>query len=177
MCVIDNSQSNTNCLCKPAAEGLESYGSEFDYWDVNGCAIGRDGNCFNADCDGVVCDTCRETHHGFWGSITKSVANLMLDIKPEFNINMVTNSGLDAEAIRIMTQHYNSTAIHLTCRITYAQLLPYVWNRINKSPYRAKMLQCLATSLLNGISSNTSAIFNQTMMPLVGYCTDIGLCA
>lgn len=172
--MIDNSMSGY----KPSVtEGLETYGSEFKYWDENGCAISTNGNCFDANCDGILCDICRETWHGFWGLITKSVHNLMTDPKPEFTIDMVASSGLDSEAVRIIMECYNSTAIHLTCKITYRELLPYVSQRISKSPHRAEMLRRLNSNLLTGISSCVQARFNQTMNALVGYYDDVGLCA
>lgn len=106
-------------------------------------------------------------------SVCESVANLMGDLRPEFSIDTIIKSGLDAVTIRHLLHYCADQTVHSEHKLTYCELLGYVWQRIMRSKDSDEMFRILAEQAADADGLCFTGRFNRTLSVLVGFYPDI----
>ena len=106
-------------------------------------------------------------------TVIRSIGNLMKDPRPVFTISMLNGSGLSLSTISLLTQFCKDTTRHSSHRITYCELLGYVWARIIKSVHKAELLKILEEQVTEAADKCLTGKFTRTLSVLVGFYEDI----
>ena len=106
-------------------------------------------------------------------TVIESMRNLLKDPKPAFTLSMIVGSGLSTDVIRLLVQFCSDTTRHSAHKITYQELLGYVWARITKSMHRPELLRILEEQVLEAVDKCMTGKFTRTLSVLVGFYEDI----
>jgi hypothetical protein len=106
-------------------------------------------------------------------SVTKSVQNLLQDKKPPISIEKILESNLSQKTKERITEYYQETAVHSIQLITFAELLDYVWQRIENSPHQKELVKVLDEQIQDAECMCFTGRFNRTLSVLQGFYDDI----
>ena len=106
-------------------------------------------------------------------TVCESIQRLLTDPKPEFAIEAVLESDLDEKAKALIVEYCSDDTIHSVHLLTYAELLGYVWQRIEQSEHRSELLAILAEQVTDAECKCFTGRFNRTLSVLVGFYDDI----
>ena len=107
-------------------------------------------------------------------SIKKSVRSLKLDSKPNFEPTMLYGSGLSSEAIGILVAQCDNSGMRYSLHgLTFKELLGYVWQRIEKSEYKAELVRILGLQVTYSRFRCFAGKFANTLLTLAGFYDDI----
>lgn len=121
-----------------------------------------------------IYDNSQNTHDmQVQSSVCASVQNLLLDPVPGCPSEYITESGLDVETVKKLRQFCGCTLVHSDYRLSYGQLLSYVFQRINNSEHRAEMLTIVPELVAASEGICFTGRFNQLLSVLVGFYDDI----
>ena len=89
------------------------------------------------------------------------ITDLMSDPKPTFTLDSITGSGMSTIAIRIIIDYCSNDTFHTYHLLTYAELLAYVWQRIESShTQRYELVQLLEEQAIDAINKGFEDRFN-----------------
>lgn len=108
-------------------------------------------------------------------SVCDSVLNLMRDPKPVFSINAIIDSGLGEHAVRLICEYCEDTSVHSVHKLTYIELMAYVWQRISQSTHRSELIKILGEQVTDAECKCFTGRFNRTLYALVGFYDDINI--
>ena len=106
-------------------------------------------------------------------TVCNSIKNLLRDPDPKFSIDSVILSGMDERAIRLIVEYCADKAVHSRHLLTYAELLAYVWARIDRSEHKEELIKILAEQVTDAECKCFTGRFNRTLSALVGFYPDI----
>ena len=106
-------------------------------------------------------------------TVGESVKRLLHDPKPTFSTQTIRDSSLDASTIQILLGYCADSVRHPVHLLTYAELLAYVWARIDSSEHKAELLRILSEQVCDSKSMCFTGRFNRLVSVLVGFYPDI----
>ena len=106
-------------------------------------------------------------------TVCDSIQRLMSDPSPSFAIETVVQSNLDEHTIRLLLEYCDDKTVHSYHLLTYAELLGYVWARIQRSEHRAELMKILAEQVCDSECKCFTGRFNRLVSVLVGFYPDI----
>ena len=106
-------------------------------------------------------------------TVCDSIQCLLKDPKPDFSIELIINSNLDAKTIESLIEYCQDDTIHSIHLITFKELLSYVWQRIEISIDKAELIKILEEQIIDSECKCFTGRFNRTLSVLVGFYEDI----
>ena len=127
--------------------------------------LGEEGGIYNDD------QSVHDPH--IQQSVRRSVANLMCDPGPMISTKGILVTGLSHRANVLLHTYRRDFSVHTTFKLTYTQLLAYVWARIEKSEHKAELIKILEEQIIDAEGMCFTGRFNRTLSVLVGFYPDI----
>ena len=106
-------------------------------------------------------------------TVCDSIQRLLTDPKPNFTVECIIESELDEKAIRLILEYCEDKTVHSVHRLTYSELLAYVWARIVRSEHRSELIKILGEQVSDAECQCFTGRFNRTLSVLVGFYEDI----
>lgn len=106
-------------------------------------------------------------------TVCDSIKSLLSDPVPVFTPASIIDSGLDERAVRLLLEYCEDKTVHSVHRLTYSELLGYVWARIDRSPHRSELCRILSEQVCDAECKCFTGRFNRTLSVLVGFYEDI----
>lgn len=106
-------------------------------------------------------------------TVCDSIQRLLTDPKPEFSIEGILESSLGEHIKQRLVEYCADETVHSQHLLTYAELLAYVWARINRSEHRAELMKILEEQITDAECMCFTGRFNRTLSVLVGFYPDI----
>lgn len=106
-------------------------------------------------------------------SVQKSLANLQADPVCVLDLRAIEESGIDKQAYNLLQRYCKDPSPHSDFGLSYAELLTYVWARIDRSEHRTEMIRVLGEQVIDGIGMCFTGIFNRLISVLSGFYPDI----
>ncbi|CAH6421582.1 Hypothetical protein MVR_LOCUS284 [uncultured virus] len=88
-------------------------------------------------------------------------------------MDSVIASGMNETAIRLLAEYCDDETVHSIQLLTYAELLAYVWARIERSEHKSELVKILGDQILDSNCKCFTGRFNRTLSVLVGFYEDI----
>ncbi|CAH6421585.1 Hypothetical protein MVR_LOCUS285 [uncultured virus] len=88
-------------------------------------------------------------------------------------MDSVIASGINETAIRLLAEYCDDETVHSVQLLTYAELLAYVWQRIDKSEHKSELVKILGDQILDANCKCFTGRFNRTLSVLAGFFEDI----
>ena len=110
-------------------------------------------------------------------SVCQSLVHLLSDPKPTFTttelLDYIHASNMNDRAKELVTRYCADKCIHSIHRITYEELLGYVWNRIIRSEHTNELVKILSQQICDSENKCFTGRFNRALSTLVGFYPDI----
>ena len=106
-------------------------------------------------------------------SVCESIVNILHDEKPVFSQETIISSQLSEKTIQALIEYCNDSSVHSIHRITFFELLSYVWARITRSEYQKEMFKILEEQISESECKCFTGRFNRILSVLVGFYDDI----
>ena len=106
-------------------------------------------------------------------TVCDSIKHLLSDGKPDFTIEAVLGSSLSTHTKERLVEYCADVTIHSVHLLTYAELLAYVWTRIDRSEHKSELLKIFEEQIADSECMCFTGRFNRTLSVLVGFYDDI----
>ena len=106
-------------------------------------------------------------------TVCESIQRLLLDPKPEFSIEGILGSDLNQHTKQRLVEYCSDETVHSQHLLTYAELLSYVWARIDRSEHKDELVKILEEQIQDAECMCFTGRFNRTLSVLVGFYEDI----